>query len=129
MRYLAVLTPDTEEGGFTVTFPDLPGCLSEGDTADAAIENAVDALSSHVEGLIKAEIAPPPPSRVEDVGAIGQGEVLVFVPLIVESGEKVRLSVSLDRGILTAIDEAARAQGASRSGFIASAARRAIAQT
>ncbi len=34
---------ETEGGGFLVTFPDLPGCMSDGDTVEEAIGNAADA--------------------------------------------------------------------------------------
>ena len=42
MPYSLVLTPD-EEGGFVASYPDLPGCLTCGETADSAIKNADDA--------------------------------------------------------------------------------------
>ncbi|HAG11852.1 MAG TPA: hypothetical protein DCK76_10890 [Desulfotomaculum sp.] len=34
-----------EEGGYTVIFPDLPGCITEGDTLTDAIDMAIDAAS------------------------------------------------------------------------------------
>lgn len=40
------IIPDTEEGGFTVSFPDLPGCLTCADTFEKAISNAMDAKRS-----------------------------------------------------------------------------------
>ena len=45
-RYTVVLEPDLEEGGFTVTVPTLPGCVTEGDTIEEALENARDAIRS-----------------------------------------------------------------------------------
>ena len=36
MRFTVVLTPDEEEGGFTVECPAIPGCISEGDTVDGS---------------------------------------------------------------------------------------------
>jgi len=38
MRIGVVLHPDPE-GGFTVTVPSLPGCISEGDTVEEALKN------------------------------------------------------------------------------------------
>lgn len=35
----------SEEGGYTVVFPDLPGCVTEGDTLSEAMEMAIDASS------------------------------------------------------------------------------------
>ena len=41
--YRMELTPDPDEGGYAVSFPDLPGCLSVGETIDEAVANAEDA--------------------------------------------------------------------------------------
>lgn len=46
--YPAIFTPDEEEGGYTVEVPDLPGCITEGDTLLEAIEMAVDAASGWI---------------------------------------------------------------------------------
>ena len=35
LPYKMEIIPDTEEGGYAVSFPDLPGCLTVGDTIDA----------------------------------------------------------------------------------------------
>lgn len=35
--------PQVEGGGFLVTFPELPGCMSDGDTVEEAVFNAADA--------------------------------------------------------------------------------------
>lgn len=51
-RYTIVLTPDPDEGGYTVTVPALPGCITEGDTLEEAIANAKEAIALHVECLI-----------------------------------------------------------------------------
>jgi len=39
-----VITPDTEDGGYTVSCPALPGCHSEGETREEALENIKDAI-------------------------------------------------------------------------------------
>ncbi len=41
--YSVILTP-AEEGGFTVTVPSLPGCITEGDTYEEAMTNAREAI-------------------------------------------------------------------------------------
>ncbi len=45
-----VLIPD-ETGGFTVEVPSLPGCISEGETVDEALDNIRDAIALHIESL------------------------------------------------------------------------------
>jgi predicted RNase H-like HicB family nuclease len=51
LTYTVELKPQ-KEGGYTVTAPALPGCISEGDTAEEALKNIRDA----VEGYIKASV-------------------------------------------------------------------------
>ena len=41
--YHVVLEP-AEEGGFTVSVPSMPGCVSEGETEEEALDNIVDAI-------------------------------------------------------------------------------------
>jgi predicted RNase H-like HicB family nuclease len=48
-KYTAVFEPDFEAGGYTVTIPALPGCISEGDTFEQALENIQDACSLYLE--------------------------------------------------------------------------------
>ena len=48
-RYTVLLIPDPADGGFTVTVPTLPGCITEGDTLDQALEYARDAIRLYVE--------------------------------------------------------------------------------
>ena len=50
-RYIVLLTPDPDEGGYTVTVPVLPGCITEGDTLAEALANAREAIKCHLEGL------------------------------------------------------------------------------
>jgi predicted RNase H-like HicB family nuclease len=63
MKYVVQLESD-EEGGFTVTVPSLPGCISEGETKEEALENIKEAIALYVEmqneDLLKAH-----PNRIE----------------------------------------------------------------
>jgi predicted RNase H-like HicB family nuclease/DNA-binding transcriptional MerR regulator len=47
--YVAVLTPDLEVGGFSVSVPELPGVFTEGDTVAEARRNVVEAASLWLE--------------------------------------------------------------------------------
>lgn len=51
-RYLIILHPDLEEGGYTVTVPSLPGVVTEGSSLEEAIRMAKEAIALHIEGLI-----------------------------------------------------------------------------
>jgi len=48
MKLKVVLEP-SEEGGFTAYVPSLPGCISEGDTKEEALENIKEAIALYVE--------------------------------------------------------------------------------
>lgn len=49
MTYDVILHPDTEDGGYWVKCPDLPGCDSQGDTVEEALEMIKDAIKGHLE--------------------------------------------------------------------------------
>ena len=51
-RYTIILHPDQEEGGYTVTVPTLPGCITQGETMDDAIAMAKDAIRLHIKFLL-----------------------------------------------------------------------------
>ena len=48
MRLTVVLEP-SEEGGYTVYVPALPGCISEGDTKEEALANIKEAIKLYLE--------------------------------------------------------------------------------
>ncbi|HEX3052645.1 MAG TPA: type II toxin-antitoxin system HicB family antitoxin [Aggregatilineaceae bacterium] len=45
-----VVHPD-EDGGYWVEVPSLPGCISEGDTLEEALDNIKDAIQGYIESL------------------------------------------------------------------------------
>ncbi|MBI4675099.1 MAG: type II toxin-antitoxin system HicB family antitoxin [Chloroflexi bacterium] len=48
MRFKVVLEP-SDEGGFTVYIPSLPGCISEGETVEEALQNIEQAAELYLE--------------------------------------------------------------------------------
>lgn len=48
-KYSVVLHPDTEDGGYWVECSSLPGCASQGDTIEEALEMIKDAIEGHLE--------------------------------------------------------------------------------
>ena len=48
---LSVVLEASDEGGFTAIVPDLPGCISEGDTTDIALQNIREAIDLYMEPL------------------------------------------------------------------------------
>ena len=51
MKYPVVIHKD-ENSDYGVTFPDLPGCFSAGDTIEEALANAQEAAECHIEGIL-----------------------------------------------------------------------------
>ena len=50
-KYTILLEPDPEEGGYTVTVPALPGCITQGETIEQCIERAQEAITGYIESL------------------------------------------------------------------------------
>lgn len=58
-RYTVVLTPEPEDGGYSVRVPALPGLSAQGDTYEGALENARGAIVFHLECLAQeGEVIP-----------------------------------------------------------------------
>lgn len=51
---LKIVLDEQEEGGYTIYVPALPGCISEGDTIEEAIENIKEAITLYLDTDIKA---------------------------------------------------------------------------
>ena len=131
-RYVALI--DGKRGAYGVVFPDRPGCTAMGRSVDEAIRNAGEALAEWVGDERAAGRAIPAPRSVEaargdpDIAeALADGAVLALATLVLDTGKPARANVSLDSGLLAAIDEAARENGVTRSAFLAAAAREKIA--
>lgn len=56
MAYKMEIVEDQEEGGFVVTYPDLPGCITCGETIERAVENALDAKRAWIEAALEEGI-------------------------------------------------------------------------
>lgn len=50
-RFRIVLDFNEEDGGFTVTVPALPGCVTEGDTIEEALTNAKEVIKGYLKAL------------------------------------------------------------------------------
>ena len=69
MQYTVVIE-SAEDGSLSVWVPDLPGCVSTGDTRDEALANIAEAIRGHVETLRSlGEPVPSPRSWAATVNA------------------------------------------------------------
>jgi antitoxin HicB len=76
MKYPATFTP-ADEGGFVVTFRDIPEAITQGDDEAEALDMAADVLLSSMEFYFEDKRQVPPPSKPE------AGERLIALPLSV----------------------------------------------
>lgn len=79
LLYPAIFTP-ADEGGYTVMFPDLPGCITEGDNLIEAIDMAGDAASGWILGEIEAGNTYPAASFGNNV-IVPKGSLLNLIVL------------------------------------------------
>ena len=129
MKFPVVL--HTDDGvRYGVTVPGLPGCFSAGETLDDALDSIREAIDLHLEGMGE-EGAPLPEQHPlaeyqADPNYAGGVWAVVEVDVSHVEGKTEKVNITLPRNLIRRIDEAARARGSSRSGFLAEAARQAL---
>lgn len=116
------------DSAFGIHFPDIPGCFSAADELDDLQANACAALALHLE-----DQALPNPRSMDAVRAdkavacdLKQGAFLLIVPLIRLSDRTVKANITMDAGLLNAVDQTAKTRGLTRSAFLSDLARRQI---
>lgn len=95
--YAHVVAPLSEEdgGGYMITFPDLPGCMSDGDTLDEVLANGRDAFNSWIAAQVDMKRPIPQPTRYS------------------EEGKPVKFVQRLPRSLHASLQARAKAEGVS----------------
>ena len=129
MRQYIALIHKEADSDYGVSFPDLPGAISAGRTLDEAREMAAEALALHLEGLAADGEAAPEPSSLEKIMTDVQNREAVAVLIAAPNAEvkSVRINVTMPADVLDQIDRYAEREGFTRSGFLAQAAKKAMA--
>lgn len=65
LPYRMEIVEDKDEGGFVVSYPDLPGCITNGETVESAVENALDAKRAWIESALEEGIQIYEPDNLE----------------------------------------------------------------
>lgn len=128
-NYLAVIHKE-QKSDFGVSFPDFPGCITVGRTVDEAREMAQEALGGHVAMMLEEGQALPQPRTLEGIlkdEDFEDAAAFFIVEVKRSKPEPVRFNASMDAGLLENIDRRSREIGMTRSGFLAEAARKALA--
>ena len=110
-----------------VTIPDFPGCFSAADTWEDLPGMVQEAVELWCEGQ---DIELPKPTPLDQLinhpDYVDGVWVLMDINIAQLETKSVRLNISLPQGLVAEIDRYAKAHGASRSGFLAQAARQAM---
>ncbi len=132
-RYTAII--DGDSGSYGVIFPDLPGCTAMGKTMEEAIMNAADSMRDWIEVTLEEGGRIPEPLAVEIlrkdpdvIAALAEGATLASVPFVKQTGKPVKANLSIDDGILWAIDAEAKRRKLTRSAFVELMAKHALPQ-
>ena len=132
-RYTALI--DGTAGAYGVVIPDMPGCTAMGHTIEAALAAAAEAMRDWVETGEEVGQDIPAPRPLEDLRedsevmeALAAGAALASVPLVRESGRPAKANLSIDAGVLAAIDEEAARLKLTRSAFIEMIAKRHLSE-
>ena len=113
--YPAVLEPSRD--GYSVYFPDVPGCTSGGATLPEALGNAESAIAATFAlAQEHGESVPPPSSRKPPT--LRPRDRVNWIPIL-PPGEVARITMSIDGGLLAKADELAADYGTTRSGLFA----------
>ena len=126
-KYIALFEYEEGEKGYSVVFPDLPGCFSAGDDYDDAYRMAHEALAFHLEGLKNENMLIPEPRSLERIKSKWDewkeweskySFLVVPIAVFPASEKSIRVNVMLPEGTLRRIDAVSK----NRSAFLANAA-------
>ena len=87
---------ENDDGSYTITFPDLPGCISEGKTLPNAMHMAETALTQWMGYLSDKKEAIPHSTAIRNVST-GQHEFVNLIRANVRDNRAVRRTVSIPR--------------------------------
>ena len=123
MRYPIVIEPGSNKTAFGVVVPDMEGCFSAGDTLEEAISNAEIAAAAWIDTQMDRGLNIPQPSELSELQkdpkyAKWIWAVITIDPALLDDHIE-RVNITLPRRVLKRLDDAAKAVGETRSGYIA----------
>lgn len=126
MQYVALF--DKEKHGFSVTFPDFPGCATCGDDLDEAVDHAHEALAAYVELLLEDGAELPDPSPKKQLMALpeNKGRKAINITVSGDGSDFEEFEVAMHSHLLARIEKYCREYGVSPADFLAAAAREGI---
>jgi predicted RNase H-like HicB family nuclease len=122
--YIGIL--DGSGNVWGVRIPDIDGCVGGGSTPEEAIADVTQALRDVLAHKQSSGIPFPNSSPIADIlhkEKPARSESTVIIPVVLDAGRSVRANLTMDAGLLEAIDTAAVRAGVTRAAFVANAAR------
>jgi predicted RNase H-like HicB family nuclease len=122
--YIGILDGSGDVWGLRI--PDIDGCVGGGSSPEEAIADATQALRDVMAHKQSSGAPFPKASPIADIlqkEKPEKSESTVIIPVVLDAGRSVRANLTMDAGLLEAIDTAATRAGITRSAFVASAAR------
>ncbi|SFK31455.1 Predicted nuclease of the RNAse H fold, HicB family [Desulfomicrobium apsheronum] len=134
MAYYFLIFLPVVEGGYAILSPDYPELTSQADTLEECMTMGADALAIMAEEYAKARRPLPEPSsmaqartfavsEIDDSVDLSREPILQLIQAPNVDMTPVKISISLPKSDLEAIDAKARRLGMTRSGLLASAAK------
>lgn len=124
--YPAVIEKTGE--GFAVFFPGL-ACGGAGETMAAAVADAEQGLAAYLDAARENGIEVPPPAEIGKIKVDPDiDEVARILVRYEPPARSVRLNITMDAALLKRVDAVAEREGFTRSGFLANAVRRCLAE-
>lgn len=124
MKYPVVIHKD-ENSDYGVTFPDLQGCFSAGETIEEALVNAQEAAECHIEGILLDSEPFPVATTIEKHKNNPDFKdsiwALVEVDLSRLSLKSKRVNITMPERLLNSLDYFAKKHGETRSGLLTQA--------
>jgi predicted RNase H-like HicB family nuclease len=119
MEYIAVIHKD-KDSDYGVSFPDLPGCISAGETLEEARWMAREAAEFHLDSIIEDGEDVPIPTTLDEIAANPEytdAALYMAVPVTLP-GKAVRVTITANERVLSIIDTLAKRYGFNRSAFL-----------
>jgi len=130
MLYPIAIEPSNNDSAWGVSFPDLPGCFSAGDTLDEAMVMAKEAASLWIEYEMDQGRSIPEPGKIETYRKKREYKgwvwgIIEIDPASLDTAVE-RVNITVPARVLRRIDRWATEHGKARSTFLVEAAMRAM---
>lgn len=129
-QYIALFEYEDGQNGYSVVFPDFPGCVSAGDDFNEAVRMAHEALALHISAMKADGEKIPEPRTLEEIKATwpdwqeweNDYKFLIGYVAAIPDHYTRKYTISMDSDLMDRIDAVTK----NRSAFLAEAARRTL---